>query len=257
MAGVRIALSGDWKKAARILSIAPVKLRVAIDRAVLQEAQYFRKRVVEGFREQAPGGKPFKPLAETTLAMRRFKNFGGTKALIVRGDLRNSTKVVKKTTPLGAEAFVGVLKSAKGRDGKKLIDIAAVHEFGKTIVIEVTPAMRKFLAMVFTKELGGVDSGKGGGFKTGIIIVRISARPFLQPVADKWFTGPDAALRFQARVAANLNGMFGIIGGIGGVPQRTTRGSGFFSTIGQVISRSRGGPDRDPVTGRFISRNRG
>lgn len=244
MAGVRIGLAGDWRRAARILTVAPVRIRIALDRAVLQEAQFFRRKVVEGFREQAPGGQPFKPLAETTLAMRRFNNFGGTKALIVRGDLRNSVKVVKKTTPLGAEAFVGVLKSARSKDGKSLVNIAEVHEFGsRPIVIEVTPAMRKYLAMVFEQELGGV-SGGSGGFSTGIIIVQIPARPFLQPVADKWFDGPDAALRFQARVAANLNGMFGIMGDIAGVP---SGGRSLFSTADQAISRARSGTGRDPT----------
>lgn len=238
MAGVNIRLAGDWRKAARILTIGPARVRMALDRAVLQEAQFFRKKVVEGIREQAPGGEPFKPLAETTLAMRRFQNFNATKALIVRGDLRNSIKVVKKIKPLGAEAFVGVLKSAKGRGGQKLVNIAEVHEFGsKPIVIEVTPAMRRFLAMVFQKELGSVGGG-GGGFSTGIIVTQIPARPYFRPVIAKWFDGPDAALRFQSRVAANLGGMFGVIEGAKGV---STGGKSktFFSTVIQAIQRSK------------------
>src|SRR3990172_2718315 len=113
MAGVSIGLTGDWALASNILRTAPVRLRVAIDRAVMQEAQFFRTKVIEGFREQSPGGQPFKPLAETTLAIRRFKGFGGTKALMVRGDLRNSIKVTKKTTALGAEAFIGVHRAEK------------------------------------------------------------------------------------------------------------------------------------------------
>ena len=252
MAGIRIGLSGDWRRAARILTVAPARIRLAIDQAVLQEAQFFRKKVVEGFRTQEPGGKAFKPLAETTLAMRRFKGFGGTKALIVRGDLRNSIKVVKKPTPLGAEAFIGVLKSARGKDGTSLVNIAAVHEFGsRPIVMEMTPAMRKFLAKVFTQELGSFGeggSGSGAGL-TQIIILQIPARPFLQPVIEKHFGSAESALRFQARVAANLDGMFGVISGVGGVS--SSRRS-LFSTVGNAIKRTRGGPARDPETGRFM-----
>ncbi len=88
MAIVRIGKVGDWNRAALILRTAPIRLRVAMDRAVLQEAQFFRRKVIEGFRTQAPGGKPFTPVSETTLAIRRFTGFKGTKALIVRGELR-------------------------------------------------------------------------------------------------------------------------------------------------------------------------
>jgi hypothetical protein len=248
VAGVAIGLSGDWRKAARILRVAPVRIRVALDRAVLQEAQFFRTKVVEGFREQAPGGQPFKPLAETTLALRRFKGFGGTKALMVRGDLRNSIKVVKKATAFGAEAFIGVHRTAKNKDGKSLVNIAAVHEFGsRPIVLEVTPAMRKFLAVVFNRELGGFGSGTGGTGGTGIIIIQIPARPFLQPVIDKYFNSLDSRLRFQARVAANLGGMMGVMGAIPGIPGlNSSRGRSLFSSVAQAIARTRGGPVRDP-----------
>lgn len=251
MAGVAIGLSGDWRKAARILRIAPVRIRVALDRAVLQEAQFFRTKVVEGFRKQAPGGQPFKPLAETTLALRRFKGFGGTKALMVRGDLRNSIKVTKKATALGAEAFVGVHRTERNKDGKSLVNIAEVHEFGsRPIVLEMTPAMRKFLAVVFTQELGGFGSGGEGGNGTGIIIIQIPARPFLRPVIDKYFNSVDSRLRFQARVAANLQGMMGIMGAVPGIPGlSSSQGRTLFSSVSQAISRARSGPGRDPTNG--------
>lgn len=209
MAG--ISLSGDWAQAGKILRKGPMKMRVAIDRAVMAEAQLFRKMVVEGFRTQSPGGKKFEPLKETTLAMRRFKGFRGTKALNVRGDLRNSIKVVKDQTPNGVEAFVGVLKSARSKDGKSLINIAEVMEFGsRPILINVTPAMRRFLAMVFRKELPGFGTtGDGGGLSRGIIIVKIPARPFIRPVADAAFKGPKAAARYKSRVITNFGSLMG------------------------------------------------
>lgn len=206
MPGIDIGITGDWRRAARILGTAPVRIRLALDRAVSAEAQFFRRKVVEGIREQAPGGRRFQPLSEATLAIRRFTGFRGTKALILRGDLRNSVKVVKRQTASGTAAFIGVLRSARGRGGQPLVNIAEIHEFGtRTFLIEVTPAMRKFLAAAFRQELGGLEGG-GGGLARGVIAVKIQARPFLQPVADRWFRGPTASARFQSRVAANLAG---------------------------------------------------
>jgi hypothetical protein len=227
---IRVHTTGDWVKASRILGAAPMKIRVALDRAVLQEAHFFRRKVVEGFREQAPGGKQFKPLSETTLAIRRFKGFGGTKALIVTGDLRNSISVIKKMTTFGAEAFVGVLRSARGKGGRKLINIAEVHEFGsRPIMIPVTPAMRKFLMAAFSASGLTGGGGGGGGFRRGIIIVKIPARPFIRPVIEKYFDGPKAAARFHARVAANLGGILGHFG-----PARGGPGGGLGSIVAKV-----------------------
>lgn len=248
-AAVTVNKSGDWALAARILRTAPLKIRRAMDRAVMQEAQFFRRKVVEGFRTQAPGGKRFAPLSEFTLAARRLKGFSGTKALIVRGDLRNSVTVVKRPKPLGAEAFVGVLKSAKGRDGKSLVNIAEVHEFGAgPIVIAITPAMRKYMGAVFGEMGKSGSGGGGGGTSRGILIIRIPARPFMKPVADAFFSGPEAAARFQARVAAQMHGAFGAFG------------PGGTSTAGarrraQADANARRGPaGRMPDTGRFVAR---
>lgn len=250
MLGISVGQSGDWEKAAGILGTAPIKLRVAIDRAVLQEAEFFRNKVVEGIKEQAPGGIAFKPLAETTLAIRRFLGFKGTKALIVGGDLRNSIKVVKQQTPLGAEAFIGVNRSAKGKNGQDMVNVARVHEFGSNpIVIKVTPAMRRFLMAAFTRELPGGGKGSGGGgISRGIIIVRVPARPFLRPVAEKWFNGQEAAERFQARVAENLGGMFGLLGAPGGGPRSEAAA---IARAARIKKAALGPPGRDPLTGRF------
>ena len=123
---MKITKVGDWKDAARILTGAGERLRGALDKAVVQEAQFFRTKIVEGIREQAPGGQPFKPLAPTTLAIRRYRGFKGTKALLVRGDLRNSIVVLRRAEGV----FVGVLRTAKGREGHPLVNVAAVHVFG-------------------------------------------------------------------------------------------------------------------------------
>lgn len=210
---IRIQTTGDWQRAAMILRTSPARLRVAMDRAVLAEAHFFRRKVVEGFRTQAPGDRPFRPLSPTTLAIRRFRGFGGSKALIVRGDLRNSITVFHRMTALGAEAWVGIRRNARGRDGQKLVNIAEIHEFGsRPIVIPVTAAMRRFFFAAMNAAGNPGGGGGSGGFARGFLIVQIPARPFMRPVAEKWFDGPDAAARFQARVAANMGGLLGLLG---------------------------------------------
>ncbi len=196
---------GDWKDAARILKSADKRIQAVVDKAVLQEAQFFRTKVVEGIREQAPGGKPFAPLAPTTLAIRRFRGFKGTKALLVRGDLRNSIVVVRQTDGV----FVGVLRSAKGKEGQPLVNVAAVHEFGsRPIVVKLSDKARRFLHAAFRKA--GLDRPSGGGAATGIAVIKVPARPFLAPVFEKY--GADAEVvskRFLDRVARLLAGDFG------------------------------------------------
>jgi hypothetical protein len=202
---VRITKVGDWQLARQLVSTAQKRLKDATDKAVLQEAQFFRTKVVEGIREQAPGGQPFKPLAPTTLAIRRFRGFKGTKALLVHGDLRNSIVVVKQ--PGGV--FVGVLRTAKGKDGQALVNVAAVHELGsRPIVVKLTPKARRFLHAAF--RAAGLDRPAGDKPSTGIAVIKVPARPFLRPVFEKF--GADetvVAQRFLGRVARLLGGDFG------------------------------------------------
>ena len=191
---------GDWQVAHRILAAGPLRLQKAMDRAVLQEAHLFRKEIVQGIANQAPGGNAFSPLAETTLATRRFRGFRGTKALIVRGDLRNSITVVSRH----GEAFVGVLRTARGRDGQSLVNVAEVQEFGsRPIVTAMSDKMRGLLHKMFREA--GLPPGRGGG--APVIVVQVPARPFLRPVFDK--LAPGASRRFAMRVSAALGGDFG------------------------------------------------
>ncbi|MBN1771102.1 MAG: phage virion morphogenesis protein, partial [Deltaproteobacteria bacterium] len=152
----------------------------------------------------APGGQPFAPLAPTTLAVRRFRVFKGTKALIVRGDLRNSIMVVKQA----GGVFVGVLRTAKGKAGQPLVNVAAVHEFGsRPIVLKLTPKARRFLHAAFRSA--GLDSTAGDRPSVGIAVVRVAARPFLRPVFDKFGQPEDVSRRFIERVARIVGGRLG------------------------------------------------
>lgn len=192
--------TGDWGLARRLLARGPARLRESIGTAVRQEAQLLRKTIVEGLTNQAPGGQPIAPLAPTTLAARALKGFRGTKALLRRGDLRSSITVVMD----GDEAFVGVLRKARGRSGAKLANVAEIEEWGAgPFVVPLTPKMRRFLFLVLRKA-GAVSDGEGVG--KGVVVIRIPPRPFLRPAFEAFKRGAQG--RFLRRVA-QLSG-FGV-----------------------------------------------
>jgi hypothetical protein len=185
--------TGDWDLARRLVVGGAARLRNALRAGVRQEAQLLRKGIVEGLTNQAPGGAPLAPLAKTTLAARALKKFGGTKALLRRGELRNSVTTVSEDL----EAFVGILRKARGRGGKPLANVAEINEFGYgPIVIPITPKMRRFLFLLLRRA--GVAPSGGGG-QRGAVVIRIPARPFLRPAYEAFKRG--AKQRFLRRVA--------------------------------------------------------
>lgn len=187
--------TGDWAIARRLLGSAPAKLKAAIGTAIRQEAQALRTQIVQGITRQAPGGEPFKELSPLTIAKRQLEGFGGSKALIVRADLRNSVTAITE----GDEAFVGVLRRARGPSGESLVDVAQIHEFGAgPFVIPMTPAMRRFL-FVLLRRAGKEPSGAGG---PSVVVVSIPARPFLRPAFREFSQG--AQRRFLDRMTRLL-----------------------------------------------------
>ena len=60
---LKVVKIGDWTRVAQLLANAPQRVQAAIDKAMLQEGQFLRTKIVEGIREQAPGGRAFAPLA--------------------------------------------------------------------------------------------------------------------------------------------------------------------------------------------------
>jgi hypothetical protein len=197
---MKVTKTGDWAQARHLLQTMPYKLKTTVSIAFRQEAELLRKQIVQGLTKQAPGGKSFKELSVFTLAARRLKNFKGTKALIRRGDLRGAISVIVR----GEEAFVGVPRKARDKDGNPVIDIAELNEFGsKPIVIPITPKMRRYLAVLFKEagETAGSSGGKGGSGK-GVVVTRIPARPFLKPVFEKFSIG--AEQRLLQRIAHQL-----------------------------------------------------
>ena len=187
--------TGDWARARQLLAAGPQRLRSAIGVAIRQEAQGLRNEIVQGLTSQAPGGEPIKPPAPLTLAARQLEGFGGTKALLVRGDLRNSITVIVE----GDEAFIGVPRSARSSGGASLVDLAQVHEYGgPPVVIPITPKMRRFL-FALLRQAGKEPTGGSG---RGVVVVQVPARPFLRPAFEKFREG--ASRRFLERVAQQL-----------------------------------------------------
>lgn len=190
-----VSRTGDWARARRLLTAAPQRLQAAIGTAVRQEAHALRNEIVQGLTRQAPGGEPLKPPSPLTVAARELEGFGGTKALIVRGDLRNSITVFVQ----GDEAFIGVSRSARSKDGASMVDLAKLHEFGgPPVIIPMTPKMRRFL-FALLRQAGKEPTGGSG---RGVIVVQVPARPFLRPAFDKFREG--ASRRFLERVAREL-----------------------------------------------------
>src|SRR5690606_20636125 len=190
-----VSRTGDWARARRLLTAAPQRLQAAIGTAVRQEAHALRNEIVQGLTRQAPGGEPLKPPSPLTIAARELEGFGGTKALIVRGDLRNSITVFVQ----GDEAFIGVSRSARSKVGASMVDVAKLNEFGgPPVIIPMTPKMRRFLFALLRKA--GKEPTGGSG--RGVIVVQVPARPFLRPAFDKFREG--ASKRFLERVAKEL-----------------------------------------------------
>ncbi len=95
---------------------------------------------------------PWEPLKATTIARK-----GSSKILIDKGDLLHAI-TFKVLSPYAA--FVGVLRTARRSNGRGLVNIARVHEFG-------------FMGFV-------TNSNTGTRY-----FLRIPARAYLQPTLDQ------------------------------------------------------------------------
>jgi phage gpG-like protein len=162
------------------------RLDAKIQQFLKMEAEIVRGKIITSFPKQGLN-TPWKKLSKWTLAFRKFKGFGGTKALIHTGELRKSVVTQYEKN----HAFVGVLYSARSTTGKSLVNIARVQEYGATIIIKITPKMRKFLAMV-ARFAGFSKTKTGGGGSSGgrtFMIVVIPPRPFMEPARYAWLSG--------------------------------------------------------------------
>jgi len=203
---VAVKKIGSWDLArALVAQGSPAQLKRATLTSLRQEGHALRARIVRGFKDQDGGGKKWQEPSVLTLARRRLDGFRGRKALLRRADLRNAISV--EVLPSTLEVFVGVPRKAraKHRDpGAKgdLVDVAQIQEFGAgPYAIRITPAMRRFLGMLF-REAGTTGSRGSGGGSAGVVVIQIPARPFLRPAFAKHKIG--IGNRFLLRVAQNL-----------------------------------------------------
>ena len=143
--GLNVSLTGDWKKT-RVFGKAPKVIDDALQTVLMQEAEFMKRQMNLGIRKQAPGDIPFTPLAPRTIAERRRKGIKGDLALIARGDLLKS--IIAKKIRHGA--FAGILRGSKNREGKSLVAIGKIQEYGSPS--RNIPA-RPFIMPVYQKHL--------------------------------------------------------------------------------------------------------
>jgi phage gpG-like protein len=168
-------LSGQWGRVRQILTQG---LKRAKPVAIKQAAAYFEGQVKKNLTSGGRlAGKPFRPLAASTLRRRRKgKGAGRPTPLVDTGDMRNSVHPVVLDDHT---AFVGIRRGEIGRAGQNLLDIAQVHEFG-TVSTKAIPA-RPFLRPVvhkFAQAAGQVyaralkrefeGGGPAGGLAAGV-----------------------------------------------------------------------------------------
>lgn len=198
--------TGDWSKTRQTFFANATRLDKGIRKAMLQEGQFLRKKLVQGIRKQAPGGRQFKKLAKTTVATRRFRGFRGTKALIRTGGqgLVGSFTVLQKRDFV----FIGVQRTARADDGRLLADIMRLNEFGsKPITIKITAKMRRFLFAAFSAHRA--TRGLQGSGGSGVIVVRIPPRPVFGPVFKRFAKPRVLKKRVMNRLAIIMRGNIG------------------------------------------------
>lgn len=206
-AALKLRLTGNWQRAMSDLRDAGARMSLSIDRAVAQEAHDARKQIVQGIRSQQPAGQRFERLSRLALAIRRARGFRGTKALIRTSALIGSVNVKRAGK---GRYFVGVLRGGKSREGEMLTTIAEIQEKGSTHVVRVTPKMRRFLMMQLRRAGVLQRRRRGSGFQSSIqkrvMVIRIPARPFMQPVFDSIASNPVALRRRLGQRMAKLLG---------------------------------------------------
>ncbi|MDI3548131.1 MAG: hypothetical protein PWR10_1783 [Halanaerobiales bacterium] len=163
-----VKMIGDWAKTKAFLSRLDKDYQKAYRTGLARVGQAAVKALKRGMTEGAPGGQKYAPNHPFTITRK-----GSSKPLINHGDLRNSitSRVVD-----GATVFVGVKRSAQGKDGQSLVNIAAIHELGDgqggDLLIKVTPKMRAYL------------HSQGLHLKKDTSYIRIPRRPTFEPVFE-------------------------------------------------------------------------
>lgn len=197
-----VSRTGNWAVVAGFLGAVQAKATGALTTALNREALRAERLMKEGIRKQAPGGKVFKALSAWTIIKRKAQGSRGRKALIQHGDLRRSIKTVQTREGF----FVGVQRTARGRAGQPLVNVAAVQEFGATMVLNVDKegptkkTIRSYFLALVAKKLIKKPLKAG----TKFIVVRIPPRPFINPVFKKMQNGQ------ERRIGNDVSALLGL-----------------------------------------------
>lgn len=226
----------------KLVGTAHVAMPKAVDYASLRVTTELQNAIVKRLRS----GRGLKPLAESTIKMKR-----SSKPLIHHGDMLSSIKyqlVAGKPGTGTTGYFVGVHRSAKGRSGQALANIAEIHEFGTSpYSITVTGRMRGFWWAMFRKKIFASPLRKD---TTAIRHPGLPERSFLRKPYQSWFTGSgwDLAGSVQGRGAQErwmtyIEQQLGLNkgGGGGGGGGEGGGGSGGASRMGALFAKLGGG----------------
>jgi hypothetical protein len=172
---------GPWNRASRILHAYAFKFHTVVDVAVRREAHRYEKAMKLGIRDQAPGGQKFRPLSPVTVHLK-----GSSKALIAKGDLMRSIG----TKQFGPTAyFVGVHRTARNRQGRSIVNVAKVHEFGQVVAQKVTAKQARFFMALYMKGLWRSPDPRTVPREGDTVMVRTPKREFIKPVYKKLSPG--------------------------------------------------------------------
>jgi len=174
MAGTGIKLTGAWSKWLASLDPAKFKQRLEVNvrKATLLNALLVKREIRKRIK-----GNEFAPNSPLTLAIKA----PGTKPLVHESDLFQS---ITHELLDSFNAYVGVNRKAKGKDGADLVNIGIVLHEGATLV--VTPAMR---AAVFAKARRNAKGAKyldeiSQSGQPAAQVWRIPPRPFIRVVME-------------------------------------------------------------------------
>ncbi len=197
---MKVHLTGDWDRAQNTLKNLDRRYVRAVDQAVAKEAHFLRAQIVKTITTSgAHADRPFAPLSPSTLIIRNFVGRGGgSKPLIQTGALRSSISVVKMG---GGAYFVGVKRAAGAKGGA---NVAAIHEFGAAWSKPMTDRQRRFLHAAF-RNSGAASPGTG----SGVLTIKIPARPFVVPTVEKFMKPNDVRQRLWAHIAKAMQGDLG------------------------------------------------
>lgn len=153
-----------------------------VSAVLAHEAFRLSNEMKNGLISQRPGGKPIRELSEMTIMLRGFRIKRGpthTKALIDSGSMVDAVEARRKNK---YHYTAGVHRNVRSKDGKSLVDIAKVHEYGTRIyTVTVTPKMHRFSIALYLAGILKAPWRVGQKLKR-----KIPARPWLNPAKDVW-----------------------------------------------------------------------